>query len=263
MEDLMSTTTAEQKFMFMMFERLEKLEDEVRVLQKKNKELEDVENAKPKLPTNVYTGAKYLDLPTDNLFCTIILKDKSCVEPAFKSLSEIYHSACLPDVYPSSELGVDPTFTMNDQTNKDEIILLNCLLDCKHLNFVKKPFITHIEEINGRLAHLLAKGCHPNIECVACTCDIVMTYYVNQLRMAPELVLVDCMATFFQWYDDDNEDLTFIGDLIIQLDPLNYWAIGHIIDACGSCNSWVDAQQKMTAFVKNVRERLDLPKFED
>jgi hypothetical protein len=137
MEDLLnlSTTTAEQKFMLMMFERLETLENEVRILQKENKALKDAEIAKPKLPKNVYTGAKYLDLPIDNFFCTIILKDKSCIEPAFKSLCEIYNVACLPDVYPSPELGVDPTFTMDDQTNKDEIILLSCLLTLKQLNF--------------------------------------------------------------------------------------------------------------------------------
>lgn len=250
--------------MLMMFERLESLENEVRVLQKENKELKDAESAKPKLPNNVYTGAKYLDLPMDNFFITILLKDKSCIEPAFKSLCEMYHVICLPDVYPSSELGVDPIFTMDEHTNKDDVILLNCLLNCKHTHFIKKPFITHIEEINKRLSDILATGCHPNIECVACTCDMIITYYINQFRMAPELVLVDCMESFLQWYDNDvDEPLSFIGDLITQLDPINMYLIGHVIDPCGSLNSWVDAQNKLSDFVETLRVQLDLPEFEE
>jgi hypothetical protein len=93
---------------------------------------------------------------------------------------------------------------------------------------------------------------------------MVMTYYINQLRMAEKLVLVDCMESFLQWYDDDSdEELIFIGDLITQLDPLNMYLIGRIIDPCGSCNGWIDAQAKMTAFVSNLRERLELPEFEN
>jgi hypothetical protein len=104
MEDLIdsASTTAEQKFMLMMFERLEALEDKVTNLTVENQNLKkklkyyDI----PDLPADVYISKQLVVSPVTAIYCKITLKNIKYLALAMRILKEHYSAyAFLPHFF--------------------------------------------------------------------------------------------------------------------------------------------------------------------
>lgn len=187
MEDLLSmpTTTAEQKFMLMMFERLEQLEDRVNALTAENKELKDTLK-RTCLPDKVCSTSDLIQFPTQQIYCVLILKDKDSISPVWKMLKSLYvYTACFP--------------IFSEDTN----VTMYCLLEKAGCNFT---IVEHAHSLSKNLSTHLDDRVSTNISITPCICNKVKIYYAQQFALVHDLVMADGWVNFGHWLSSNRLD---------------------------------------------------------
>jgi hypothetical protein len=179
MDDLINSTstTAEQKFMLMMFERLEKLEDKVASLTVENQNLKDKLKCYdiPDLPVDIYISKQLVTSPVFTIYCKITLDHVKYLELSMRMLKQYYSEYVFLPHFFSNIRSPYKDFKVPKDIHRNAVDL-HCLLTSNKPQTVQQHvYNIHQKLKSGLLDYCINSRCYPAI--AACSVLYMGNYY--------------------------------------------------------------------------------------